>query len=137
MTTAALDLAQPGPVAQRTRPIAVVLSRFPTVTETFILREFVEMERQGQPVRLVPMIKETPPFIHDAAQPWTDRALYTPFVSPAILAANVRAFFKRPLHYLGVLAKLIAGTIHKPGRLIRTLALFPKSVLLAEKLTAE
>ncbi|HEX6203188.1 MAG TPA: O-antigen ligase family protein, partial [Thermoanaerobaculia bacterium] len=30
------------------RPVAVLLSRFPLVTETFILREVGEMERQGQ-----------------------------------------------------------------------------------------
>lgn len=118
-------------------PIAVVLSRFPTVTETFILREFVEMELQGQPVRLVPMIKETPPVIHDAAKPWTGRALYTRFVSPSILLANLSAFLRNPLKYLGLLAKLIAGTILKPKVLAATLALFPKSVFLAKQLERE
>src|SRR5947207_11260508 len=32
-------------------PVAVLMSRFPSVTETFILREMIEMERQGMPVR--------------------------------------------------------------------------------------
>lgn len=117
--------------------VAVVLSRFPTVTETFILREFVEMELQGQPVRLVPMIKETPPVIHDAAKPWTGRALYTKFVSPGILAANVQALLRHPLKYVGLLARLIAGTIAKPKVLAATLALFPKSVYLARQLERE
>jgi colanic acid/amylovoran biosynthesis glycosyltransferase len=115
-------------------PVAVVLSRFPTVTETFILREFVEMELQGQPVRLVPMIKETPPVLHDAAKPWTGRALYTKFVSPKILVANLRALLRHPMKYFGLLAKLIAGTIASPRVLAATLALFPKSVYLAKEL---
>ncbi|HEX6640963.1 MAG TPA: glycosyltransferase family 4 protein [Thermoanaerobaculia bacterium] len=113
------------------------MSRFPTVTETFILREFVEMELQGQPVRLVPMIKETPPVIHDAAKPWTGRALYTKFVSPGIVLANVQALLRHPIKYLGLLAKLIAGTIAKPKVLAATLALFPKSVFLAKQLERE
>jgi len=137
MTTAPIEPIKAA--TPRTQPpaVAVVLSRFPTVTETFILREFVEMEAQGQPVRLVPMIKESPPVLHDAAKPWTGRALYTPFVSPGIVAANLRALATMPLRYAGTLARLIAGTIRKPGRLIRTLALFPKSVYLAQKLERE
>src|SRR5207253_692332 len=105
-------------------PVAVVLSRFPTVTETFILRELVEMEAQGQPVRLVPMIKETPPVIHDAAKPWTGRALYTRFLSAGIFGANLKVLVTQPVKYLGLLARLIAGTIRKPEVLARTLALF-------------
>jgi colanic acid/amylovoran biosynthesis glycosyltransferase len=124
------------PTPART-PVAVVLSRFPTVTETFILREFVEMELQGQPVRLVPMIKETPPILHDAAKPWTGRALYTKFLSPGILAANLQALLRNPVKYLGLLARLIAGTIAKPKVLAATLALFPKSVFLARQLGRE
>jgi colanic acid/amylovoran biosynthesis glycosyltransferase len=130
--------AQYAPSPTPARPaVAVVLSRFPTVTETFILREFVEMELQGQPVRLVPMIRETPPVIHDAAKPWTGRALYTKFVSPGILLANVQALLRHPLEYLGLLGKLIAGTVKKPKVLAATLALFPKSVFLAKQLERE
>lgn len=118
-------------------PVAVLLSRFPTVTETFILREVDEMERQGQGVRLVPMLKETPPVIHDAAKPWTARALYTKYLSPRIVAANLRAFFRNPVRYVGLYAKLILGTIAHPPTLARTIAVFPKSVFLAEQLTRE
>ena len=56
------------------RPVAVFLSRFPSVTETFILREVTELERQGQSVRLVPMLEESPNVIHDDARPWIRRA---------------------------------------------------------------
>jgi colanic acid/amylovoran biosynthesis glycosyltransferase len=117
--------------------LAVLLSRFPSVTETFILREVDELERQGQPVRLVPMLKETPPVVHEAAKPWTSRALYTKYFSPAIAAANARALLRRPLRYLSLLVRLIAGTITKPGTLVRTVAVFPKSVYLAEALARE
>jgi len=117
--------------------VAVLMSRFPTVTETFILREMIEMERQDQPVRLVPMLRDNPPVIHDAAKPWTDRALYTKYLSPAIVAANARALARQPFRYLSLLARLIAGTLASPGTLARTLAVFPKSVLLAEELERE
>ena len=130
MTAALAYASQP----QR-RTVAVGLSRFPTVTETFILREVTEMERQGQPVRLVPLIKENPPVVHDAAKAWTQRALYTPWISARIALANLQAFAKAPLRYLGTLARLIAGTSAK--MLLGTLAIFPKSVYLARELERE
>lgn len=119
------------------RPVAVLLSRFPTVTETFILREIDEMERQGQPVRLVPLLREDPPVVHEQARPWTERALFTPFVSLGIVGANLRAFLGAPLRYLSVLKTLIFGMSRSPDFLIRSVALFPKSVYLAERLEAE
>jgi glycosyltransferase involved in cell wall biosynthesis len=124
------------PQAQQS-PIAVLMSRFPSVTETFILREMIEMERQGMPVRVVSMIQETPPVLHDAVKPWIPRALFTPFLSARVVAANLRMFFRQPLRYLGLLARLIAGTIARPLTLLKTLAIFPKSVAVAEQLERE
>ena len=117
--------------------VAVLMSRFPSVTETFILREMIEMERQAQPVRLVPMLKETPPVVHEAAKPWIDRALYTPFLNGAILSANVRALLRNPARYLWLLARLIAGTMTSPDVLVRTLGVFPKSIFLGRALEQE
>jgi colanic acid/amylovoran biosynthesis glycosyltransferase len=113
------------------------MSRFPSVTETFILREISEMERQGQPVRLVPMLRESPPVVHDEAKPWTTRALYTPYVSWPILTANLITLFQHPIRYLSLIAKLKLGTLSSPGMLLRTLALFPKSVFLSRQLQQE
>lgn len=119
------------------RPVAVILSRFPTVSETFILREVGEMERQGQPVRLVPLLREDPPVVHEEAEPWVRRALFTPFLSAAIVAANLRMGFRAPGRYARLLALLLARTLTAPSFLLRTLALFPKSVYLAERLEGE
>src|ERR1044071_2849864 len=53
-----VEPAAAGSSAPARRAIAVLLSRFPLVTETFILREIEELERQGQAVRLVPLMRE-------------------------------------------------------------------------------
>src|SRR6266550_1627730 len=118
-------------------PVAVLMSRFPSVTETFILREMIEMERQGMPVRVVSMIRETPPVLHDAVKPWIPRALFTPFLSFRVIASNLRMLARQPQRYLSLLLRLIAGTIVRPAVLIRTLAIFPKSVAIAEELERE
>ena len=139
MTTAdaLADAPSAAPTARKRAAVAVLMSRFPTVTETFILREMIEMESQAQPVRLVPMLREDPPVVHAEAKPWTLRALYTPYISAAIVAANLRTLLRRPFTWLSLLARLMAGTITRPGTFARTVAIFPKSVYLAEALQRE
>jgi glycosyltransferase involved in cell wall biosynthesis len=119
------------------RPIAVLLSRFPVVTETFILREIIEMERQGQPVRLVPLLRESPATVHQEAEPWIQKALYTPFLSPPILLSNLRAVFSHPFLYFGLLFRLVLASLAYPRFLLGTLGIFPKSVHLAAQLARE
>lgn len=119
------------------RPIAVLLSRFPVVTETFILREIIEMERQGQPVRLVPLLREFPATVHREAEPWIERALYTPFLSLPILLSNLRAAFRHPVVYFGLLFRLVLASLAHPRFLLGTLGIFPKSVHLGAQLARE
>lgn len=118
-------------------PVAVLLSRFPLVTETFILREVIELERQGRPVRLVPILHERPAVVHREALPWIDRALYAPLLSAAVVAASLRALRRRPRRVLGLLARLAAASAASPGFLLRTLAIFPKALWVAERLEEE
>ncbi len=116
------------------RPIAVVVSRFPLITETFILRELIELEQRGQPVVLVPLIRERATIAHREARGWIERAHYTPYLSWPIVRANLRALAERPLRYVGLLGRLIAGSLGSPSMLLKTLALWPKFVYLSEHL---
>lgn len=117
--------------------VAVIVSRFPKTTETFILRELVEMERRGQPVRLVPLLEEKDEVVHTETAEWVERALYTPFLSAAILAANWRAFRRAPRHYLSTALRALAGSAGSLNLLLGTLGILPKSVYLGERLAAE
>lgn len=116
------------------RPVAVFLSRFPLITETFILREIIEMERQGQPVLLVPMLREHPKVVHREVMPWLERAIFTPYFSLPIALANLRAMFVTPGRYFGTLARLKLGMLRSPSFFLRSIAIFPKSVFLASVL---
>ncbi|HVG23374.1 MAG TPA: glycosyltransferase family 4 protein [Thermoanaerobaculia bacterium] len=114
--------------------IAVVMTYFPRIDETFILREINELERNGQPVLVVPITHGMQRVIHEEAKPWVRRALYTPFFSFAILRSNVRALLTEPMRYLRLVKTLVAGTIWRPSTLVRTLAVVPKGVHLARVL---
>ncbi len=131
------DLNAPAGAAIPRSSVAVVVSRFPTITETFILREIIELERQDQPVRLVPMLHDNPNLIHEAAKPWDARALYTRFLSRSIIKANIGMLRRHPLKLPLLILRLTAGTLCSPGILLRTLSLLPKSVYLAKQLRDE
>ena len=118
-------------------PMAVLLSRFPLVTETFILREVIELERQGRPVRLVPILHERPDVVHREALPWMGRVLHAPLLSAEVAAASLRVLRRRPGRVLRLLGRLAAASAGSPGILARTLAIFPKALWIAERLEAE
>lgn len=114
--------------------VAILVTRFPRLAETFILREINELERQGQPVVLVPLLREHGPVIHEEAKPWVNRALYMRLLSVAIIRANLLRIIREPRRYFRLLGTLMVGTALRPAVMVRTLALFPKSVYLASLL---
>ena len=114
--------------------IAVLMTHFPRIDETFILREINELERQGQPVVVVPLVRVAARVVHEEAKPWMRRALFTPLVNRAIVASNLRTLVRDPLRYLRVLLTIILRTVWRPSTLVRSVALFPKAVHLARVL---
>lgn len=126
-----LSAEEPRPRPRVRAAIGILVSRFPRIEETYLLREINELERQGQPVVLIPLLLEHGKVIHEEAEPWLRRALYFPLFSAAIARANIVRFLRHPLQYMRLLLRLILGTLVRPSTLLRTLALFPKSVYLA------
>jgi glycosyltransferase involved in cell wall biosynthesis len=108
--------------------VAIVMAHFPRIDEAFILREIDELERRGQSVVVVPIVRDTPHVIHEEAKPWMKRALWLPFLSRTILASNLRGFFENPVRYLRMLWILITRTLWRPSTLLRSLGVVPKAV---------
>lgn len=116
--------------------IAVLMTHFPRIDETFILREINELERHGQPVVVVPLVRLPARVVHEEAKPWMRRALFTPLLDAAIVASNLRTFVRDPLRYLRLLFTIVLRTLWRPSTLLRSVALFPKAVHLARVLPA-
>ena len=87
--------------------VAYIMSRFPKLTETFVLLEIVALEAQGFCVELFPLWREKATTIHPEAQELVERAHYTPALNLPILRANLRALWKQPHAYLGALGTLV------------------------------
>lgn len=116
------------------RPIAVIVSRFPLITETFILREIIELERRGQPVVLVSMIREEPEVAHAESREWSDRLIHAPFFSLRVLLAFARAWFRSPQTMGSLLIWILIRSITSPRLFAKSLLLFPQATFFAEQL---
>lgn len=120
------------PTAEGARPpIAYLMSRWPKLTETFVLYELLAVEALGQPVELYPLLRHREPASHPEAIALSARAHYLPFLSRAILASQVDALRRRPRAYLGALASLLRGTMGSVNYFFGGLAIFPKVVHMA------
>lgn len=129
-------LAAPAEATARDRPapetaplrVAYVMSRFPKLTETFILFEMAAVERQGPEIRLFPLLRERESAMHPEAAPYVARATYLPFLSPAILGSHGYFLRHAPRRYLGTLGAMLRGTWRSPNFLLGGIGIFPKVV---------
>ena len=105
--------------------IAYLVSRFPSITETFVLRELNGVasadELDVALHSLFPPVDDD--VVHPAAVPWLDR-LRRPRPSEA-LGALAYWLLRRPLRTLGVLATVAVGHARRPRILVRALATMP------------
>lgn len=120
-----------------TATIAYIMSRFPHLPETFILREMNELERLGQPVALYPLIRQRQSVVHADARTWLARARYTPHLSPGVVSANARLAAGRPSAYLRAWSRALRENATHPGFLARTLLVLPQATAMARRMAAE
>jgi glycosyltransferase involved in cell wall biosynthesis len=137
--------------------VAYVVSRFPKLTETFILYEILAVERKGVRVEIFPLLRARRTathvegagilaklverirtgrgevLMHPEAAELVRRAHYAPFMSRAIFGANWRALRRNPGRYLRTLAILATRNLGSVNYLLGGLAIFPKAVFFAEQ----
>jgi glycosyltransferase involved in cell wall biosynthesis len=105
--------------------IAHLTSRFPKISETFILLEILELERLGFDVEVFALVRERAPVTHPEAAAVAARAHYGFPLRPRALAAQVSWLVRRPGRYLGAWAGAARGNLRSPGFLLRALAVVP------------
>jgi len=125
--------ATPGPATRRAR-VAYVMSRFPKITETFILREMIELERQGFDIEVFPLRREKTRLIQPDARPYVARAHFLPVLSVPMVGANLATFARRPMRYLATLATLIGANFGSRRYLAGAIAFFPKAVYFSRRM---
>jgi colanic acid/amylovoran biosynthesis glycosyltransferase len=117
--------------------IAYIMSRFPHLPETFILREMDELARQGLDIALYPLIRQQQEMIHEEAKFWLSQARPLPTLSWLTLKANIRAMFKLPVVYFSLWLHTLLESWRDPYMLMRLLILLPQSVYAAQAMQEE
>ena len=117
--------------------IVYIVSRFPHLPETFILREMIQLEKLGWQIELYPLIIQKQDVVHEEARPWLGRAHAVPWLSVALFLANLRRFVKGPGKYLALLWRVVRENLGSLKFLARALLLFPRAVWMAEQIQAQ
>jgi colanic acid/amylovoran biosynthesis glycosyltransferase len=142
ITTEEIIETQPRPAEAAGRmalrpKVAYIMSRFPKLTETFILYEMLALEDQGVQVEIYPLLRERTTVMHPEAMAMVERAHFQPFVSWPIVRAQLRYLRRKPLAYLGALWSVLRSTIGSLNFFVGALGIFPKTVYFAELMEAE
>jgi len=118
-----------------TPKVAYILSRFPCLTETFILREMVLLRQLGLDVQIFSMLPPLPTPIHRQAQEMMPYVHYSPFLlSSKLILAQLHFLLRSPIRYVRALFRAVWQTYRERSVLMRVLAWFPKSVYFARQM---
>ena len=113
--------------------IAYIVSRFPHLPETFILREMIHLEKLGWQIELYPLIIQQQEIVHAEAHPWLKRAHAVPWFSLGVLKSNLLQIVGRPRRYFSLLGRVLRENFDSPKFLARALLLFPRAVWMADE----
>jgi len=117
--------------------VAYIMSRFPKLTETFILYEMLAMQEQDIEVEVYPLLRERTEVMHPEALQFVQAAHYQPFISLSILRANLYFLWKKPRAYLETLWVLLRANWGSFGFLTGALGILLKVVRFAYQMETE
>ena len=117
--------------------VAYIMSRFPKLTETFVLYEMLAVEREGVAVEVFPLLRERQTVAHPEAARLVERARFRPFLSARVLAANWHFFRRDPRRYAGVWRDVLRGTWGSLNFFVGGVTILPKVAAFAREMEEE
>ena len=118
----------PGPASGTMKPIACLVGSFPTLTETFIVGEILELRRRGIPIVVYALGRSRESILQPEALTLADEVRFAaPLWAPRLLVANARWVVRRPGRYARALGLLVRRMWRNPVHLLNTLSIvFPR-----------
>jgi glycosyltransferase involved in cell wall biosynthesis len=104
------------------KKIAYIISRFPTVSETFILYEMLELTRLGMEIDVFPLIHQKGSVIHAEVESIAHKVHYPALFSLSTLRAHFFWFRKKPGIYLQTILQAL-------GKNLRSLKFFSRAIV--------
>ncbi len=115
------------------KKIAYIISRFPTLTETFIIREVEEIKRKGIEIEIFSLASVDRQKMIEAG--FSELVKDTHYLPYLFSLQTIQSLFyyltTRTVTISGIIYKIIKTHTGKPGVLIKTLALIPKALTIA------
>lgn len=118
------------------RRVAYITSRFPKLSETFVLYEILAIEELGIDVDVFALVRESEPVHHREAARLAGRAFSVRLASLPVLSAQWHWLRRRPRAYLSAWWDAIRGNIRSPRFLARALAVVPLAATFARRMSA-
>jgi colanic acid/amylovoran biosynthesis glycosyltransferase len=114
--------------------VAYIMSRFPKLTETFVLFEMMAVEALGAEVEVFPLLRTREKAVHAEAAPFVARAHFHRFLSIAVLRANLRLLCRRPAACLGVWWEALSATWRSWNFFVGAIVFLPKAIVFASEM---
>ena len=108
--------------------IVYITSQFPVLSETFIAREIIELERRGFEVLVVPLGSK-PQAVEKQELPRAE-VVRTRFLSAKMLAGAFSELVRSPLAVIRYGTFIAVRLLRRPGRLIKFMGILPKTLYL-------
>ncbi len=116
--------------------LGYLLSRYPQLSETFILREMAELRRQGHQLVIAPLLRAQPPRSHAATAALADAVAFEPWLSRRQVAWHCRQFAAAPAAYLRRAAQVVASHSGEANALAGAVLFWPKLGAIAARFRA-
>lgn len=111
---------------QQSHKLGIIISMFPELHETFILRELAALERRGVDFTIYSLqFPRDPITLEDAIRLSEERTVYSSLINWATLKAFVTGLVTQPGAMMRTLCKLIAHSYDRPMDLLKALAILP------------
>ncbi len=121
----------------RRSKVAYIMSRFPHLPETFILREMQELRRLGWEIALYPLVVQESAVVHDEARAWMPEVRCPGMFRPGIIGRALMTLVRQPIRMASLLGEVIWHNRASPGFLLRGLMMLPKAACVAGMMKRE
>lgn len=110
------------------------MSRFPTIRETFILYEMLELQQRGVQIDVFPLIQQRESVVHPEVARLDGHVHYARLCSWQTLADQFYWLRRHPLRYLGAWGKALRGTVFSFDFFLRAFVVVPLAARFARQI---
>jgi glycosyltransferase involved in cell wall biosynthesis/peptidoglycan/xylan/chitin deacetylase (PgdA/CDA1 family) len=117
--------------------VAYVMSRFPKLSETFVLNEIRTMAALGVPLEIHPLLRERQAAAHPEVAAWAERARYGHLLAGETARAHLHFLLRQPRRYIASGLEALGGTWGSRRLFIGALGTWPRAVRFAYEMQRE